>query len=40
MPETRIKGINIGDATVTEADISLASASVIATPLAAHSFVM
>lgn len=39
MPETRIKGINICDATVTEADISLASASVVS-PIAAHSFVM
>lgn len=39
MPATRIKGIDIGDATVTEADISLASASVVS-PIAAHSFVM
>jgi hypothetical protein len=39
MAETRIKGIEIGDFTVTAADISLASAAVIS-PVAASNFVI
>ena len=39
MPETRIKGIEIGDYTITASDISLASAAVIS-PVTASNFVI